>query len=170
MTGLMSAAALADTIVKQHAQQRFEFTDTVGKLLCIGNFGFGASGDAAMFQHTQIRVACFNDAAGYTDNGCTCRHRMHDDGPRADFHIIAQRDTAENRSSRTHYHSIAERWMAFPAHVPGAAQSYALVQEHIVADFRRFTDNNAKTMINEEAFTDHCAGVDFDAGEKTRKL
>jgi hypothetical protein len=46
------------------------------------------------------------------------------------------------------------------------SQDDALIEEDIVADFRRFADDNAGSMINEETPADPGTGMDFNTGEK----
>jgi hypothetical protein len=56
------------------------------------------------------------------------------------------------------------------APVTGAAQRYALVEQHIITDFRRLADHNPQTVINEETTADPGAGMDLDSGHKAREL
>jgi len=52
----------------------------------------------------------------------------------------------------------------------GAAQCDALVNRAAVADFSSLADHRAHGVVKEYALADDGAGVDFDAGEKTRDM
>ena len=50
------------------------------------------------------------------------------------------------------------------------AQRYAVIHGDVVADFGSFSDNDAGSVVNEKAFADFGAGVDFNAGQKPCNL
>ena len=65
---------------------------------------------------------------------------------------------------------ILDRRMAFFLLEAGAAKRHALVDQHVVADFRGLADHDAHAVIDEEAPADVRAGMDFDAGDPAREL
>ena len=60
--------------------------------------------------------------------------------------------------------------MALAGFLAGAAQGDALVNEHVIAYFAGFADDDSHAVVDEEATADLCPGVDFDTGEGSRKL
>src|SRR5882724_2113376 len=54
--------------------------------------------------------------------------------------------------------------------IAGAAQGDALVEQHVVADFRGGANDHAHAVIDEESAPDGGAGVDFDACQKAGNL
>jgi hypothetical protein len=47
------------------------------------------------------------------------------------------------------------------------AECHAVIKGDIIADFSRFADNNAHSVVNKESFPDSRAGVNLHAGQKT---
>ncbi len=45
------------------------------------------------------------------------------------------------------------------------AEGHVLIEQHVVADFGGFADDDAHAMVNEEALADAGSGVDLNAGE-----
>jgi len=91
-------------------------------------------------------------------------------GASADLNVIADHDVAKNFRSGTDNDSVAESRMALSMLFARAAQSYTLIEEHVVADLRSLADDNAHSVIDEESPSDLRAGVYFDAGEQSREL
>ena len=54
--------------------------------------------------------------------------------------------------------------------LPGSAQGYALVEKHVIADFRGFADHDTHPVIDEKPSADGCAGVDFYPRDRAREL
>ena len=75
-------------------------------------------------------------------------------------------DCAENLGACADHHIIFQGWVAFAFFQAGPAQGDAVVQGHIVANFRRLTDHHPHAMIDEEFVTDRCPWVDLDPGQK----
>ena len=51
-----------------------------------------------------------------------------------------------------------------------AAESHALIQGHVIADDRGLADDDAHPVIDEQAAANLRAGMNFDAGQKSRDL
>ena len=67
-------------------------------------------------------------------------------------------------------HAVAQRRMPFSADFAGAAQGYALIQQHVFADLCRFTNHHAHAVIDEESPADGRARMNFDAGDGPGEL
>ncbi len=65
---------------------------------------------------------------------------------------------------------IFDGGMAFDLMQTGPAQGYAVVDRHMVTDLRRFTDDHAHAMVNENVSTDPRAGMDFDPCNAAHEL
>lgn len=95
---------------------------------------------------------------------------MNHYGTRANLHVISNRDAAQNLSACTHHYVIAQSGVPFALLVPGAAQRDALIEKHIVADFRGGPDDDAHSVVNEKTPPDCSAGVDFNPGQEAGDL
>ena len=56
--------------------------------------------------------------------------------------------------------------MAFALFLTRPAEGDTLIEGHVVADDRRFSDDDAHAMVDEQAFADLGAGMDLDAREE----
>ena len=68
--------------------------------------------------------------------------------------------------ARTDDDGVGGRWGALRAACARAAQRYTLEKVDVVADDRRFSDDDAHTVVDEELFADARARVDLDTSEK----
>ena len=50
------------------------------------------------------------------------------------------------------------------------AERYVLIQGTVVADFRRFADNNTRAVVDEKPLSDFRTGVDFNASFRALAL
>jgi hypothetical protein len=50
--------------------------------------------------------------------------------------------------------------------LPGAAKRNRLIDGHIIADDRGFTDHHTHAMVDEKIFPNGCARMDFNTGKK----
>jgi len=66
--------------------------------------------------------------------------------------------------------AVFERRVTAPLVPRGAAQRHAVVKRHIVADDRRFADDDAHAMIDEQPLADARTGMDLDAGEEASEV
>lgn len=65
---------------------------------------------------------------------------------------------------------VADGWMAFALVFAGAAEGNVVEDHAVRADFGGFTDDDTYAVIDEEAFADLGAWMDFDASEETGDL
>ena len=84
--------------------------------------------------------------------------------------MIADADIAEDLRARSDHHAIADGGMPLAGVFSRAAERDALVHQDVVADLAGFADHHAHSVIDEAAAADGRAGMDFDAGHRTRKL
>lgn len=56
--------------------------------------------------------------------------------------------------------------MAFALFLTRPAEGDTLIEGHVVADDRRFSDDDAHAMVDEQSFADLGAGMDLDAREE----
>ena len=103
---------------------------------------------------------------------CTLGNGACDEGVTADDDVFADDGiAAENRRSRIDRHVVMNGRVAFfAAQVLTAAggeraERHALIDLDVVADHGRFTDNDARAVVNEEVLTDRRARVDVDTGQ-----
>ena len=110
-------------------------------------------------------VAVGDDVAGNADDGCIRRHVGDDDGASADGGVFAHFDRADELGSCAYLDVVLQGWVALLPLRAGAAEGDALVEVAVVADLRRFADDDAHAVIDEETLADRGAGVDLNAGE-----
>src|SRR5580700_2363620 len=89
------------------------------------------------------------------------RDRMNDYRTGADFHIVANLDTAEYFRTGSDYDVVADRGMALAVFIACASERHALVKQDIVADFGGLTDDHTHTVIDEKPAADLRAGMNF---------
>src|SRR5579871_3573715 len=132
------------------AEHGFEFRHAMGEFFERLAFGVG---QFAVFQHA-VLIPQADDAARHADHGRVIGHGMdyHRAGPNA--HVIADADIAQYFRSRAHNHMIAERGVALAGFIAGAAEGHTLVEEHVIADLGRFSDDYAHAVIDEKAAAD----------------
>ena len=97
------------------------------------------------------------------------RNRFGDKAAASDDDAVSDHGfTAEHGGIRVDRHVIPDRRMALdagkllPAPCGKRAQRDALIQFDIVANDRRFPDDNTCSVVNEKIFSDDRAGVDID--------
>src|SRR5579862_9152931 len=114
-----------------------------------------------MLQSAESSGVALHHPCWNSHHGGSVRNRMnhHRAGPY--FHVIAQTDVSQYRSPGPDHDAVAQRGMAFPALVAGAAQGHALVQEHVIANLGRLADHHAQTMIDEQTLADLRPRVDL---------
>ena len=60
--------------------------------------------------------------------------------------------------------------MALAALLARAAEGHALKERHVIADLSGLADDHTHAVVNEQARTDGCAGMDLDTGKEPGKL
>jgi len=79
-------------------------------------------------------------------------------------------NVAENGRVGAHHHVVAEGGVALPAVLAGHSERDALIDEAIVADDGRSSDDHADAMVDREPATDLCGGKDVGAKPASRAL
>src|SRR5262245_41065064 len=98
------------------------------------------------------------------------RHRPHDHRARANLHEIADANVAEKCCSSSHHDFVSEGWGALPGVLASAAKGDSLIENHVVADFRGFADDDAHAVVDKKSAADARSGMNFDSGEAAGKL
>ena len=95
-------------------------------------------------------------------------------GPLLAPQAASRRQLEEHLRAGADRHAVAHRRVplaAVPRRVEAqAAQRDAVVDQHVVADFRGFADHHAHAVVDEEAPADRRARVDFHAGKEAVNL
>jgi hypothetical protein len=145
----------------------FEFSDAARKL--VDGLAFGIR-QFAVFERIELNVAFADHSAGHSDDGRVRGYRTNDHGTCSNLYVIADVNVAEDLRAGSDHRAIAYGRVTLAAVFSGTAESHALVQQNIVADFRGFSDYYAHSMIDKAAAADGGAGVNFDAGHGAREL
>ena len=111
-------------------------------------------------------VAIGDDMARYADDRRVRRHVGDDDRARADRCVLTNRDRADQLRARAHHHVVLQGRVALLAPRARPAQRDALVEVAVIADLRRFADDDAHAVVDEEALADFGARMDLDAGNR----
>ena len=107
-----------------------------------------------------------DDAARDADDCRVRRYFFEDDGTGADFCAFADGKGTEDFGTAGDDDVVADGRMAFAFFLTRPAEGHALIEGNVVADDRRFSDDNAHAMVNEQAFANLGAGMDLDAREE----
>ncbi len=81
---------------------------------------------------------------------------MDHHGTSADRGVIPNRDVTQDLRAGTDNHIVADGGMALAFLLAGTAECHALIQQSIVADFRRFADHYAHAVIDEASAPNGC--------------
>ena len=76
--------------------------------------------------------------------------------------VFPHLERAEHLRTRADHHIVADGRVTLARILARAAESNALIERHVVPDLRRFADDYARAMVDEEAMADLCGRVDFD--------
>ena len=123
-----------------------------------------------MVKHAQCAFLLAYDSTRDANYGRVIRNGFHDHRTCPDLDAIADLDSAENLGSRADHNVIANRRMAFAALVARATKRDSLINQNIIANFRRLTNYYTHPVINKKTVADFSAGVDFNPRQKTGKL
>ena len=113
-----------------------------------------------------------DNATGYADYRCIRRNFAENDRAGADFGTRTDSERTEYLCARTDHHIVLDGGVTFSFVFAGAAQRYALIYYHIIADHGGLADDYARAVIDKHSAPDVSAGMYFDSGEKageTRK-
>src|SRR4051794_16705780 len=98
------------------------------------------------------------------------RYRIDHDRASSNFYVVADLDVAQNFCTGADHYSVAQCWMALACLFSCATQRHALIQEHVVTNFRCFSNDDAHPVIYKKTSSYFGAGMNFNACECPRKL
>ena len=84
--------------------------------------------------------------------------------------MITDLERAEHLRARADHHVAAERGVPLAAVLAGTAERHALIDGAVIADLRSLADDDGAAVVNEHAFADFRAGVDFNPGQPAGDL
>ncbi len=108
----------------------------------------------------------FDDMRRDTYCSRTVGDLFDDDGVGTDFCFDADGDVTQDFGTRTDNGTALDRRVAFPGNEADTAQSDPLVDDDVVFDNRRFTDDDTGAVVDEDPAADGSTGVDIDIGQK----
>lgn len=111
-----------------------------------------------------------DDPGRHPDHRRIGGNRLQDDGIRADFHVVADRNPAEDLRPRPDDHMAAERGMALAALLPRSTKRHALKQGDVVSDLSRFSDHHTHAVIDKKSLTDLGGRMDLDSRQPAGQL
>ena len=94
----------------------------------------------------------------------------HGDRVRAYVCALAEGDRPEDLRAGAYDDSVAERRMAFRGLQRRPTQCDAVIEHAVVADLRRFADDHAHAVVDEEPPPDGRPGMDFDPRDRPHRL
>ncbi len=109
-------------------------------------------------------LAALDDSSGHAHHRGVRRHFIQNDAARADFAVVSDVERPQHLRAGTDHDVIADGGMALAVLFAGTAERHALIHGHVIADNRRFPDDNAVSVVDEKPFAELCAGVNLDAG------
>src|ERR1700732_2899819 len=108
----------------------------------------------------RLRATGFsNDLSRHARDGLVVRHRLEHDGTRGDPGAMTNLDVSENFRTRNYQYPMRILWMPTPRLFPGAAERYAVQHRNVVFDHRRLTDDETRSVIDEDAAPDLGIGM-----------
>ena len=117
-----------------------------------------------------LAVLALDNARGNTDCRTVLGNRFENDGTCRDLGVVADLERTEYLGSRTDHNAVAERRVTFAGVLAGTAEGDTLIERTVVADLRRFTDDNPGSVVDEESFANGSTRVDFNAGDRSCRL
>src|SRR5579871_5666553 len=89
-------------------------------------------GKLAMFELVEVDIGIAHDAPGNSNHRRTTGHGPHDHAARADLHMIANADIAEDFGAGANDDAVAQSRVPLARILARAAQRDALVEKHVV--------------------------------------
>ena len=121
-------------------------------------------GNVDLVQPVDADAVLLDDLGRDAHGGAVGRNLCQHDGARRDVGIVADLERAQHLGARADQHVVAQRGVAFAVVLAGTAQRHALIQDAVVADDRRFADDDAGAVVDEKPPPDLRPGVDFNIG------
>ncbi len=125
----------------------------------------GGKADSGGLRLAPDRIVAGQDARRYADGRRPGRDVPHDYRVGADLGPVADQDRPQDLRAGAHDHGPPSVGCRLPAFHDVPAQSNAVVERAVVADFGGFADDDAHPVVDEHPPADRRAGVDFDAGQ-----
>ena len=113
-----------------------------------------------------LAVLALDNARGNTDSRTILGDGFKNNSTRRDFGVVADLERTEYLCARPDHNAVAERRVTLAGVLTGTAEGDTLVERTVVADLRRFTDDDACAVVDEEALADGRTGVDLNAGDR----
>ena len=88
----------------------------------------------------------------------------------ADASAVTDSNGAEDLGPGADHHAATQSRMTLALVPCGTAQRDAVIQSAVIADFRRLADHHTGAVIDEEAATNRCAGMNVDIGQEARDI
>ena len=149
--------------------QRFHLSFEFGHALFeIGDLLAFRIRQVPMFQHSSRHVPHLYHSSRNAHYGRIIGHRMHHHRAGSDLDMVTDLNPAQHFRAGSNDHVVSNRRMPLAALVAGTAQRYALIHQHVVANFRRFANDDSHAVVDEEAPADGRAGMNFDARQESR--
>lgn len=104
----------------------------------------------------------FYNARGRAYGSTVGRYILQDDRSRGDFGIITHGKGPKKLRMGSDEYVVPDGGVTFPGFFSRTAQGYAVVNGAIVADFCRFSDNDAHSVVNQKSASNGGCGMDFD--------
>ena len=95
---------------------------------------------------------------------------MHHNRPRAHLHAVPNRDVAKHLRAAADHDVIPDRRVPFAAIFASPAQRDSLINQNIITDLRRLTNDHAHTMVNEKAPSDLGPRMNLNTRQKSGNL
>src|SRR5579883_3260687 len=111
-----------------------------------------------------------DDAPRHAYNRRMGRDRTNHHRPGAHFNVVADLNIAEDARARADHHAVSDGGMALAGRFPSASERYALIEQHVVADFRRLADHHPHAVVDEQTPADPGAGMNLDSRQASREL
>src|SRR5579872_3380617 len=110
-------------------------------------------------RRTACRIDAINDASGHADNSCSLRHVTEDHATRSHLRVVANCNIAKDDSLSADKHARSYFRVPVAGHFSSAAQSDAMKNRYVVANFRRFANDKTGRVVNQDTVSKHGGGV-----------
>jgi len=105
------------------------------------------------------------DASRHPGYGSPGGHVLQYHGARTDAGLVANGYVAPHFGAGAHEHAVADCRVALAGGFAGVAESPLVLAGDIVADYGSLADDDASAVVDEDAPSYACPGMDLDAGE-----
>jgi hypothetical protein len=106
----------------------------------------------------------------YAHDSGVVRHVTQYDGAGANAAIFPHSNVAQDLRSTADDHAIVEGGVTLSVFLAGTAESYSLIQSHVVTDRGGLADHDSHTVINEQSPPDLRPRMNLYPRNKARQL